>query len=278
MIREYDGFLADTHVHSRFSQDSESQFSDICRAAQEKKIGVVCITDHADVKPVSDLQRMMQTRQEVFRAVTEQSCEGVDLLVGIELACGGFYPDHTIFERVENTLLTIGHYDCVIGSVHSVGATSTARNDYSAMTQAELVGYMDRYLDAAMAMVEYGHPDILAHLTYPLRYINGKFGRNLDWQLLEPKIRQVLETVIRKGVALEINTSCLGTDYDSLLPNEQILQMYLQLGGQYLTLGSDAHKPENLGKGFTQTIQRLKQLQVERLYYVKNRQLIPYEI
>lgn len=275
-----DGFLADTHVHSRFSHDSESVISDICRAAKEKKIDAVCITDHADVKPISDMAKLVQTRKDVFQAVEEEreKCNGVELLLGIELACGGFYPQNEIFDEVAQTLLAVGHYDCVIGSVHSVGPTSTARNDYSAMSKEELVGYTDRYFDAVLAMLEHGKPDVLAHLTYPLRYINGKFGRALDWRELEGKIKVILTRLIEKGIALEVNTSCLGTDYDALLPNEEILQLYLQMGGCLLTLGSDAHKPENVGKGFAQTIQRLKAMQVEELYYVKNRQLCAYKI
>ena len=278
MIRDYDGFLADTHVHSRFSHDSDSKLADICRAAKEKNISVVCITDHADVKPHSDLQEMAQIRQAVYREIRETACEGVELLVGIELACGGFYPDHSIFDRAAQTLLTVGQYDCVIGSVHSVGNSPTARINYAAMSKAEIIACLDRYFDAALAILEYGKPDVLAHLTYPLRYINGKFGKALDWRLLEPKIRLVLQTVIQKGVALEINTSCLGTEYDQLLPHEEIVKLYLQLGGRYLTLGSDAHKPEKLGKGFAQTIRQLKLLGVDKLYYVKKRQLIAYEI
>ena len=278
MIRDYDGFLADTHVHSRFSHDSESRMEDICRAAKEKNIGVVCITDHADVKPDSDLQEMTQIRQEVYREVRETACEGVELLVGIELACGAFYPDSSVFDKMAKTLLSVGQYDCVVGSVHSVGNSPTARINYAAMSKAEIIACLDRYFDAAIAMVEYGKPDVLAHLTYPLRYINGRFGRELDWRLLEPKVSLVLQTLIQKNVALEINTSCLGTEYDHLLPHEEIVKLYLQLGGQYLTLGSDAHKPEKLGKGFTQTIHWLKQMGVDKVYYVKKRQLIAYEI
>ena len=278
MMKNGNGFLADMHIHSRFSQDSESALSDIYRASKERKIDVICITDHADVKPTGDMARIIQNRKDVLRAVEEERSKGAELLLGIELACGGYYPDHSIFSEVAQTLLTVGHYDCVIGSVHSVGAVSSARNDYSAMSQAELVSYMERYFDAALAMVEYGKPDILAHLTYPLRYINGKYGKNLDWRLLEPKIREILQTIIQKRIALEINTSCLGTNYDELLPNEEILKLYLQMGGQLLTLGSDAHKPENVGKDFAPTVARLKQWGVEQLYYVKNRQLIAYPI
>ncbi len=271
-------FLADTHVHSHFSHDSESTLSDICKAAKEKNISVVCITDHADVKPTTDMEQLAQSRRDAFREVREEQSDGVELLLGIELACGGFYPDHTIFEKAANTLLSIGHYDCVIGSVHSVGSTPTAGNNYSTMNKKELIDNLDRYFNAVLAMLEYSNPDVLAHLTYPLRYINGKYGRGLDWRELEPKLRKILGQVIEKNIALEVNTSCLGTDYDELLPNAEILKLYLQMGGKLLTLGSDAHKPERLGRGFGQTIHLLKSLGVTQLQYVKNRQFHSYEI
>lgn len=271
-------FLADTHVHSMFSQDSESALSDIYKVVQEKRIDVVCITDHADVKPTSDMEKIVQNRKNILRAIEEERSKGADLLLGIELACGGFYPDNSIFERAEQMLLSVGQYDCVIGSVHSVGATSTARNDYMAMSKQELIDYLARYFDAVLAMLEYGNPDILAHLTYPLRYINGKYKKELDWRTLETKIREIFTRIIQKGVALEINTSNLGSDYDYLMPEEDMIKLYLQMGGRLLTLGSDAHKPENVGKGFVPTIQKLKQWNVEELYYVKNRKFHAYQI
>lgn len=271
------GFLADTHIHSRFSQDSESKISDICAAAKAKNIAAICITDHADIIPGNDLQKLIQDRRDILQ-VAQQTETEVELLVGIELACGGFYPQNGIFEEMEKTLLSIGHYDCVIGSVHRVGNVSTARNDYSAMSHPELLGCLSRYFDAILSMLEHSKPDILAHMTYPLRYINGKYGRQLDWRELQPRVEQILKLLIQKSIALEVNTSCLGTYYDALMPEEGILQLYLQMGGKLLTLGSDAHKPENIGKDFDKTVALLKQMGVKELQYVKNRQLRPYKI
>lgn len=272
--------LVDTHVHSMFSHDSESRLEDICTAARQMGLSAVCITDHADVKPITDMDQLVQSRKDVFVAAEQIRNEnpGVELLVGIELACGGFYPNNAIFAEAEQKLLTLGPYDCVIGSVHSVGSAPTSGNNFSEMTKTELVGFLDRYFNAVLAMLENSHPDVLAHLTYPLRYINGKYSRGLDWRVMEDKIRRILGLVIQKNIALEVNTSCLGSSYDELLPNEEVLQMYLQMGGSLLTLGSDAHKPNNIGKGFDQTIQRLKKLGIKQLYYLKKRQLHSYSI
>lgn len=280
MAQIFDSFLADTHVHSMFSHDCDSPLEDICAAAKEKGIAVVCITDHADVKPITDMEKLIADRKKIPGAIEEakKKVPGLQVLVGIELACGGYYPNNDIFAEAAQKLLTIGTYDCVIGSVHSVGSAPTSKNNFTQMSQQELIAFVDRYFNAVLAMLEHSQPDVLAHLTYPLRYINGKFGRGLDWRMLEPKIRKILEIIIQKGIALEINTSCLGTSYDQLLPNEEIIQIYLQMGGQLLTLGSDAHKPENLGKGFAQTVQRLKKLGIKELYYLKKRQFYSYTI
>lgn len=273
-------FLADTHIHSMFSQDSESRLADICAAAKAQGIGAVCITDHCDVKPDKIMQQLAQTREAAFAAITQEQKKdnGVELLVGIELACGAYYPEKDIFRIASEKLLSIGHYDCVIGSVHSVGTFPTARSNYGEMTDSELLDSLDRYFDAILAMLEYGEPDVLAHMTYPLRYMNGKYARNLDWRLLESKVCGILKTLIEKNIALEINTSCLDTAYDVWMPDEDIVKKYLQMGGNLLTLGSDAHKPEKVGKGFTQTVQRLKTIGVEKLYYVKNRKFQDYSI
>ena len=63
-----------------------------------------------------------------------------------------------------------------------------------------------------------------------------------------------------------------------LLTYEDILKLYLQMGGKLLTLGSDAHKAEKLGKGFGQTVQLLKSLGVTELQYVKKRKFHAYKI
>ena len=99
MAQIFDGFLADTHVHSMFSHDCDSPLEDICAAAKEKGIAVVCITDHADVKPITDMEKLIADRKKIPGAIEEakKKVPGLQVLVGIELACGGYYPNNDIF-------------------------------------------------------------------------------------------------------------------------------------------------------------------------------------
>ena len=119
---------------------------------------------------------------------------------------------------------------------------------------------------------------MLAHLTYIFRYINGKYEKNLDWRIQEEKILRVLRTIIQRNIALEINTSCIGSSYDEWLPNKEILDMYIQMGGRLFTLGSDAHKAEKIGTGFAEVKAYLRQKGIDTLVYYKQRKPQFYKI
>ena len=120
--------------------------------------------------------------------------------------------------------------------------------------------------------------DILAHITYPSRYINGKFARAEDLHRYDDKICEILKLAIKRDVALEVNTSNLKTAYPFIMPDEKILKMYFELGGKLLTIGSDAHNVDGLCCGFSKTFETLKNIGFSELYYFKNRKSFSYKI
>ena len=127
-------------------------------------------------------------------------------------------------------------------------------------------------------MIEKTDFDVLSHLTCPLRYINGKYQKNLDWHIVEEKIRRIFRALIERGIALEINTSCVGSFYDEWLPNKELIDLYLEMGGRLFTLGSDAHKAQKIGLGFPEVMDYLRSRGVTQLVYYKNRQPRFYSI
>ena len=118
--------------------------------------------------------------------------------------------------------------------------------------------------------------DILAHLTCPLRYINGKYGLNIDAKNYRAKIEKVLKEVIKRKLALEINTSCVYKDsvYCEFMPEKWILEMYRDMGGYLITLGSDAHISQNSANSFDAAYEIIKEIGFENIYYYKNRRAI----
>ena len=68
----------------------------------------------------------------------------------------------------------------------------------------------------------------------------------------------VLKTLIEKQIGLECNTAGFKYGLGHPNPTEEILRRYRELGGELLTLGSDAHQPKHLAYDFARAGELLK--------------------
>lgn len=272
------GFQVDTHVHSEYSHDSVCPVAEIGKAAAEKGIDLVCITDHCDIVPNHDEAALLAFKKQTVAGIRNaaEAFKSPQILTGIELGGGFFEPE--IADRV----VAAEAYDSVIGSVHGIpfhGAKkSTSKCNFSELTADETMEYLDGYLDCSLYIAQKLDVDILAHLTYLFRYTNGKYGLGLDWRIREQKIRQILQAIIDRGIALEINTSSLGSAYDEWLPCRQIVDLYLDMGGYLFTLGSDAHVSKRIGRYFDEVTAYLRSRGIRYAIYFKNRIAYQYSI
>lgn len=91
--------------------------------------------------------------------------------------------------------------------------------------------------------------------------------------LFKKDIEQILKFFIEKETALEFNTSCIDTELGSLMPDANILKMYLELGGRMITIRSDAHVPHNIAKGFDKARSVLKELGFSSCCHFEKRKL-----
>ena len=98
---------------------------------------------------------------------------------------------------------------------------------------------------------------VLGHLDLIRRYDNAGI---YPFECIKPLVTEILQTVIRDGKGIEVNTSSRRYGLTELMPSEDILRLYLELGGTILTIGSDSHKPEQLGAYIMDTRKRLKEL------------------
>ena len=137
--------------------------------------------------------------------------------------------------------------------------------------------FLDAYFDDMLTMLETTDFDILAHLTCPLRYINGKYNFGIDISCYESKIEEILMRIIKKGIALEVNTSAYEVLND-FMPSAAILKKYYAMGGYLITLGSDAHIAKNAAIHFDKAIQTLKTIGFGNIFYYKNRKPIQITI
>lgn len=73
-------------------------------------------------------------------------------------------------------------------------------------------------------------------------------------------ITEILKVVIANGKGIEINTSSIRYGLSDTTPSRAILKLYHDLGGTIITIGSDSHRPGDLGSGILQAKQILKEI------------------
>ncbi len=271
------GVIADMHTHSLHSHDSTCPIEDMAASAESKGVNIFAITDHCDIEFCDSMPIFENTEASVLDAKAHSAQHGgVEILSGIEISEGYWN------REVTDKIIADNPCDVIIGSVHSVrfeGYTMPySQIDFGKMGKDRTARYFDSYFDDVLQLLESEDFDILAHLTCPLRYINGKYGLGLDCGMYKDKILRILQRAIERGIALEVNTSCIGGGYDSLMPEEWILREYASMGGYLITLASDAHIAKNCAHAFDFALCTLKKLGFNDICYFKNRCIVPCRI
>ncbi len=144
--------------------------------------------------------------------------------------------------------------DYRLGSVHFVDDADGGANiveppqarDYFA-TRSEPEAYAP-YWAELRAAVGSGLFDLIGHLDVVKRYAQAAYGP-FQAQRHAEAIRDILQLAVQRGVGLDLNTSGWRQPCAELYPAPEILSWYRELGGEIVTLGSDAHAVEQLGYG-----------------------------
>lgn len=236
--------LIDLHTHTDNSFDGHHSAMFLCETACMKGLRAIAFTDHIEVDDFYHGNFDVTARQTYFYVANARSAFNGRLTV-----CNGIELGQPAYDIPIAEMLTEKYkYDIVIGSVHNL----RNKKDFCYMNYDEETNYpdlVDEYFDEVLTMAKWGGFDTLAHLTYPLRYIVGEAKKPLDMKRYEDKIDAILRTVAEKGKALEINTSGLRQPLGSTMPGKDIVKRFREVGGEFVTVGSDAHYSEHLGAG-----------------------------
>ena len=249
--------LVDYHVHSDVSEDSSASMREMAAAEAAAGVKLLCFTNHCDLLRWQDGRPNPRCR-----VITDESAEKlaelVELRLGLELAEGHADP------ALAAALAADGRLDFVLGSLHLLpGYGDLYRQHYTTHAQCERM--FDLYLDELQRVAELDFYDVLAHLGYARRYMwRDGVDAAMTLERFGAKIERLLRTVIDKGRGLELNCSGL-RDGCGPVPSEEILLLYRSLGGETVTLGSDAHSPGNAGKGLAQGVAVLRHCGFDRV-------------
>lgn len=244
----------DLHTHCTLSFDGKSSAEDMVKRAAELGIKHYALTDHIDLGEFPDkdfdLEATVTGAREQIPALQKKYAGSVQLLYGVEL--GQAVHDKELADK----LLAENDYDFVIGSTHFIrGHEDFYFLDY---TDTDVPELMRLYFEELLETAEWGRFDVMGHITYPLRYITGDHGIDVDLSGFAGIIDEILRALIKNGKGIEINTSGLRQKFGRMFPEADIVKRYHELGGRILTIGSDAHCTDDLGKGIPDGIAAAK--------------------
>jgi histidinol-phosphatase (PHP family) len=241
-------------MHTHHSGDSEASPLSMVQEAMKKGLDGLCFTDHYDYdypdEPELFLLDFAAYREEIA-ALRAQFAGTFPIRWGIEL---GLQPHVT----AENRRVTSTYpFDFVIGSSHVVHGMDPyysryyeGRNEENAYRE-----YFESILENLQTDADF---DVYGHIDYVVRYGPNR-NRFYSYAKYADVIDEILRTLISKGKGIELNTAGFKYGLGHPNPTEAILARYRELGGEILTIGSDAHAPEHVAYDFTKVTEILQQ-------------------
>lgn len=250
--------LCDMHTHSDNSFDAKSTVDELCQAALDKGLYAIAVTDHCEAEYIclgencefGSFDRQIPQSVRDIDSAKEKYRDRLLVLRGLELGEPMHDPEQT------KHALGYADFDFILASVHNLrGYEDFYYLDYKTVDIDEI---LRRYFDELIETASFEHFDSLAHLTYPLRYIAEREGYYPDLTTYSEQIDRIFGILVQNKKALEINVSGLFKPIGRTLPDEALVRRFRELGGGYITIGTDAHSSDMVGKGIEQGIEVAK--------------------
>lgn len=218
----------DCHAHSHHSPDAYPSIKDMCIAAEKRGLEILTVTDHCDVDAYSEETLKEQLTNLYYEIQECRNQSKVKLLYGIEL--NGYFEN----ENLGKEMLHFLDYDVILGSVHNViGQESFISWQFDRNKTNEII---DEYFELLLKTAMIDEINVMAHLTYPMRYISGIPVKNYMKNIIE-----IFKVMKQNGKALELNTGGMLHETDKPSPDFDLLKKYRECGGELVTYGSDSH-------------------------------------
>ena len=232
--------MFDFHMHSIVSFDGHDSPEAMLRAAEEQGLKEICFTDHIDYFANVEKQEWVFDTAVYNAAYDSLHHPTVKIRRGMEF---GLKPYNAPALKED---LKRRNFDFVLGSVHFVDEKDVYFAEYwDGLTIFEAER---RYLEEILACVQVHEDyDVLGHLTYISKCRAHPAPRPVDIREHHEIVDEILRELVRKGKGMEMNTSGVDRCGD-FLPFDVYFRRFKELGGEIVTVGSDAHTASRVGQ------------------------------
>lgn len=243
----------DLHIHSSMSPDSRETLDNICLRAIELGLDTISISDHYEFYYPERKHDVfnpfhVEEEQKLIEQARIRYNGSLNICFGIEVG-----QPHLDFHNAMK-LVSSFDFDFVLASYHKVDGKDLMHHDY--MDDESRRKTLYDYLDGLLLIAAAFDFDSLAHIDLVKRY-SLRNGRILRIEDEEERVRAILKKLSERGKSLEVNTSLLKS-FDEPMPPSTVLEWFRQEGGENITVGSDAHRKEDIAFGFDRALDIIK--------------------
>lgn len=257
--------IFDTHMHTEHSSDSQMKIEDVLTKSKELGVGIT-VTEHLDL----DFPDPSVFRVDIPKYLKAyMPLRNNELLLGIEIgmAHSTLNENREIYETYKNQL------DYILGSIHSVDGTDI----YTTLTSKENLvlkkDFYEAYLENMVSCInQYEFIDSLAHIDYICRY-GSLEDSEIYYHEFSHHIDEVFKALIKNNTVLEINTARLQTPsaFQNML---KIYTRYKELGGEFVTIGSDAHNKTQIARNLAEAKIILEKTGLKPVHFEERKMVI----
>lgn len=252
--------LINYHIHSQFCHGI-GELEEYVDAAIQNNLSSIGFTSHAPLPFKKDWAMNSENLEEYCRKIQHLKTiyrDRIDIFLGLEV---DYIPDKKRFEKFRSAGL-----DYIIGSNHFIGKDEDGKYKRieSSKTPKTIEGdveyYIRNYYESVSEMVLLEKPDIIGHLDLikKVNIHNLYFNENEEWYI--DIVDKTLDIIANSNVIVEVNTSGLGKEQGNwLYPSVYILNGCFTREIP-ITLGSDAHKPDDIISGYEEACDILKKI------------------
>lgn len=258
--------MIDIHTHSNISPDGNDTPEEMASRAAESGIKHFALTDHIEIDSPGDGRWDYTKYLAHMKPAYERLCGEYDgqmsVYFGAEL--GQALYDLPAAERI---LAEQNGFDYVIGSLHR---TRNYKFMGTAETEFDRRHVIGEYFEEMLELAEWGKFSALAHMTFVLRFVGVDTPNGLvtdmtkrsqaAFEAQKPIIDKILQTIISKEIALEVNSSGCRKGLGVPMPSAEFIGRYRELGGRLITVGSDAHRISDVAADIPECYKLLREL------------------
>jgi len=247
---------------------------EVIKKAIEKNITYLCFTEHHDIDfPECGINFVLDlpAYYKQIMIMKEKYKDDITILMGVELGM-----QQHIYEELDQLIKTYP-FDFILASNHLGQGVDPYQPEYfSNISKKE--AYTIYFKDILFNVKYYNNFDSYAHLDYVMRYYpdGDKMYAYKDYKVI---LDQILNLIIDNDKCIEINTAGIRKGLGTFNPVEAVFENYYALGGRKVTIGSDAHKSDDLMANFDIAINMLKRIGFEGYYVFIGREanFIPFD-